>query len=113
MALKNEQAESWNGETRNIVLNNITDSDGVVLNWSTATAVTMKVTTEQGQGNTVMTITESAMTRTSTKVTIPVTDSDWGAYTAGEYYWELAANWGSGLQQIVAPSLYTFHASTT
>lgn len=113
MALKSLVAESWDGETRDLVLDTITDSDSVVLNWSTATAISFKITTTQGGGTTVMTKTETDMTRTSTKVTISIADADWGANTAGNYFWELSANWGSGLQQIVAPSPYVFHGSAT
>ena len=113
MALKSLLAESWDGESRDIVLDTIKDSDDVTLNWSTATAISFKVTTTQGGGTTVMTKTESDMTRTSTKLTIPVADADWGANEPGNYFWELSANWGSGLQQIVAPSRYVFNDSAT
>ena len=116
MTERNLKVDLFEGEEyATIILDNWKDPDGVAYNWVTAAANTiqMRVSTAEGSGTTVFTKTAVDTTETTTRLTIDFADTDMGANAVGSYWWELKADFGNGLQQIVAPSPFNYKSSTT
>lgn len=117
MAIKNQTREMWMGEDVVIPFSSLTDSNGDAIDF-TGAAISWKLTSKLGGGDTLVAKTESAgiaiaVGGASFEVTL-----DWSAdftnVNPKVYYHECLATLSGGTPiQVLAPSRFIIHASAT